>query len=407
MSDLMRKLELLWGLPLFYTSGEEEPAKSFGSFLDEENPLSHSEELTGYLIQKSRNQDIPVIFKDDTKVYFAAVRTGGGYYLTGPACTEELSYEEIHSYYKAYHISGEYEKPPVRILLVKILNFVSFLYELLENVSLDVDTLMIGNNLAEDEKELNEKEAVMMEQRKIDDEIYHHTYREERYVMDCVREGNTKHVLERMDALVESAGMLSAKRLNHQRNLAIVSVTVVTREAIAGGVSPAEAYRLSDVYLNRIDRCSGMDQMVEYMRRSALDFTKLVAETKERRASSNYTEQCRDYIHQNYHHKIYLEDAARVIGISQGHLSRVFHHDTGMSVQEYIQKVRVERAANLLIYSEANLSEISDYVCFNSQSHFGSVFKRYMNMTPRQYREQYKQKEFRSEGEASKDEVGK
>ena len=397
MSDLMRKLELLWGLPLFYTSDEEIDVKSFGTFLDQESPFLHSGELARYLIEKSRKQDIPVIYKDDTKVYFAAVKSGGGYYLTGPVCTEELSYEEIHSYYKAYHISHEYEKPPVTISLLKILNFVSFLYELLENVSLGVDTLMVGNNLAEDKKELNEKEDAMMELRKIDDEIYHHTYREERYVMDCVREGDTKHVLERMDALVEGAGMLSVKRLNHQRNLAIVSVTAVTREAIAGGVSPAESYRLSDLYINRIDRCTRMDQMVEYMRRSVLDFTKLVAETKEKKASSNYTEQCRDYIHQNYHHKIYLEDAARAIGISPGHLTRVFRSDTGMSVQDYIQKVRVERAANLLKYSEASLSEISDYVCFYSQGHFGSVFKKYMKMTPRQYREKYKQKEFRSE----------
>ena len=67
-----------------------------------------------------------------------------------------------------------------------------------------------------------------------------------------------------------------------------------------------------------------------------------------------------------------------------------------MQIQEYIQKTRVERAANLLKYSEASLTEISDYVCFNSQSHFGSVFKKYMNMTPGEYRNRYKQKEFRS-----------
>lgn len=65
-----------------------------------------------------------------------------------------------------------------------------------------------------------------------------------------------------------------------------------------------------------------------------------------------------------------------------------------MKIQDYILKFRIERAANLLKYSYASISEISDYVCFNSQSHFGSIFKQYMQMTPRQYREKYKQKEF-------------
>ena len=112
---------------------------------------------------------------------------------------------------------------------------------------------------------------------------------------------------------------------------------------------------------------------------------------------SVYTEQCRDYIEKHFHNKIYLEDIADAIGISQGHLSRIFRKDMGISVQDYIQKFRIERAANLLKYSEAGLAEISDYLCFHSQSHFGCVFKQYMNMTPRQYRDMYKQKEFRSE----------
>ena len=40
--------------------------------------------------------------------------------------------------------------------------------------------------------------------------------------------------------------------------------------------------------------------------------------------------------------------------------------------------MRIERAENLLKYSEASLTEISsEYLCFSSQSHFGKVFKVY------------------------------
>ena len=134
--------------------------------------------------------------------------------------------------------------------------------------------------------------------------------------------------------------------------------------------------------------------MIELNQRCFYKFTKLVADTRKTRSFSSYTEQCKDYISQNYHHKIYMEDIAEAIGISQGHLSRIFRQDTGEKIQDYILKFRVKRAANLLKYSDATLSEISDYVCFNSQSHFGSVFKEYMKMTPGQYREKYKRKEF-------------
>ena len=231
---------------------------------------------------------------------------------------------------------------------------------------------------------------------KPDGTAYHHTYMEERYVMDCIREGNVEEINERASGLFEKAGILSKKHFNNQRNLAIVTTTMATREAIAGGVAPADAYRLSDYLINQIDQCQTMEEMIELNRRCLYKFTKLVADTKKTRNFSSYTEQCKDYISQNYHHKIYLEDIAEAIGISQGHLSRIFRQDTGEKIQDYILKFRVKRAANLLKYSDATLSEISDYVCFNSQSHFGSVFKEYMKMTPRQYREKYKRKEFYS-----------
>lgn len=396
MKELMKKLELLWGGSIFYTSSEAEQLKSYGTYLDCENPLVHSNDLAVNLIRRSMEQDVPVVYRDEFGINYACIRSQNIFYIIGPACSEEMGHIQLKHYFEAYRIAKKDGKHPMRISLVKFLNFTSLLYELLEKESVTIETLISKNQLTQNEEDMVEKEDAAIEMKKIDDEIYHHTYQEERYVMDCIREGDTEHVLERIDALVENAGTLSGNMLNHQRNLAIVSVTAATREAIAGGVSPTEAYRKSDLYINCIDRCTYIEQLFEYMRKSVLEFTQMVANVKNRRNASNYTEQCKDYISKNYHHKIYIEDIASAIGVSAGHLTRVFHQDTGISIQDYISKFRVERAANLLKYSEASLSEISDYVCFNSQSHFGSVFKKYMGMTPRQYREKFKQKEFSS-----------
>ncbi len=402
MSELLKKLEFLWGLPIFYMNDETDRPKSFGAFMEEGNPLVHAEAFVQKLLQRSRKQKVPVVFKDEYHLYFVCVKAKDGFYFTGPAGTEELNYHQMHQYYKTYGISSASETRPQKIAMMKILTFAGFLYEMLEGISCSTEELLQANGLVEENTDAAEKENAVMEMRRIDEQSYHHTYSEERYVMDCIREGNTEDVVHRMNALMGNAGTLSSKEMNHQKNLAIVSVTMATREAITGGMSPAEAYRLSDLFINRIDRCVRTEELIEYNRKAVYEFTRRVAEIRERKASSNYTEQCKDYIHKNYHDKIRLEDVAAAIGVSQGHLSRVFHEDTGMSIQDYIQKFRVERAANLLKYSEASLTEISDYVCFHSQSHFGSVFKRYMQMTPKQYRDWYKQKEFRSESEQEK-----
>ena len=288
------------------------------------------------------------------------------------------------------------ERHPDQMTLNRMLNFVSFLYELLEGKDVQSDKLMEKNNLIVEKEVREENDTVRIELDKPDGTAFHHTYMEERYVMDCIREGNVEEINERASGLFEKAGILSKNRFNDQRNLAIVTTTMATWEAIAAGVSPADAYRLSDYLLIQIDRCQIIEEITDLNRRSIYKITKLVGVTRKTRSFSSYTEQCKDYISQNYHHKSYMEDIAEAIGISQGHLSRVFRQDTGEKIQDYILKFRIKRAANLLKYSDATLSEISDYVCFNSQSHFGSVFKEYMKMTPGQYREKYKRKEFYS-----------
>ncbi len=60
-----------------------------------------------------------------------------------------------------------------------------------------------------------------------------------------------------------------------------------------------------------------------------------------------------------------------------------------MCLQDYVNEVRVERSANLLMYSDESLSMIAEYVNFPSQSYFGKVFKEKKGMTTRQFRERY------------------
>ena len=65
-----------------------------------------------------------------------------------------------------------------------------------------------------------------------------------------------------------------------------------------------------------------------------------------------------------------------------------------MRLQDYILSVRLDHAANLLMYSDEPIARIAEYVNFPSQSYFGRVFKEKMQMSPRRYRELHKPKEF-------------
>nr|WP_305146746.1 AraC family transcriptional regulator [Blautia marasmi] len=138
-------------------------------------------------------------------------------------------------------------------------------------------------------------------------------------------------------------------------------------------------------------------QILAYRNHAIEELTKRVCELKTKRHTSSYTEQCKDYVKKHFKEKVYLDDIAGKLGISSSYLSRIFKRETGICIQDYVNDIRIERAANLLIYSEESIPRIAEYVNFPSQSYFGKIFKAKKNMTPRQYRESYKPTEFLEE----------
>ena len=393
MEYLYTKISIMTNIKIFEWDCETDEISCYGVLAEQSNPLILSEELRELLKNRIMNQKTPVIYQDENKVIFCGMREKmTKMLLLGPICIEDMSYVEIHRYCKAYQI--ENEQCPPKLKLQNLLALLELLSYIKIEEKYEDEEILDANGLIE-KQEIGLEADVRID---IED-IYHHTYQEEVKTMDYIREGNLEEVVGAVELLASTAGKLSENEIRNERNLGICSITLATRAAIEGGAVPAKAYKLSDLYINKIDQCKRMTEIFEYRKRSLYDFAKLVVEERAKRANSRYTEQCKEYIRKYYHQKIYISDIAKALGISESHLSRIFKKETGESIQEYSMHMRIERAENLLKYSEASLTEISEYLCFSSQSHFGKVFKVHKNMTPKQYRDYYKSSEFVSREE--------
>ena len=393
MEYLYTKISIMTNIKIFEWDCETDEISCYGVLAEQSNPLILSEELRELLKNRIMNQKTPVIYQDENKVIFCGMREKmTKMLLLGPICIEDMSYVEIHRYCKAYQI--ENEQCPPKLKLQNLLALLELLSYIKIEEKYEDEEILDANGLIE-KQEIGLEADVRIDT----EDIYHHTYQEEVKTMEYIREGNLEEVVGAVELLASTAGKLSENEIRNERNLGICSITLATRAAIEGGAVPAKAYKLSDLYINKIDQCKRMTEIFEYRKRSLYDFAKLVVEERAKRANSRYTEQCKEYIRKYYHQKIYISDIAKALGISESHLSRIFKKETGESIQEYSMHMRIERAENLLKYSEASLTEISEYLCFSSQSHFGKVFKVHKNMTPKQYRDYYKSPEFVSREE--------
>lgn len=93
-----------------------------------------------------------------------------------------------------------------------------------------------------------------------------------------------------------------------------------------------------------------------------------------------------DFIDNNYGGDLGLSELAAVAGMSTFHFAREFKRATGATPHQYLIKLRIERAKELLSHSEMSLVDVGFRAGFSHQSHFTRLFRKLTGTTPQSYR---------------------
>lgn len=98
------------------------------------------------------------------------------------------------------------------------------------------------------------------------------------------------------------------------------------------------------------------------------------------------SDQIVSYIQENYHKRLSTASLAEHFHLSAAYCGRLFKEEQGLSIIQYIHKVRIEQAKRLLTETDYKLESIALQVGYPEVSSFYSQFKRLVDMTPEQYR---------------------
>nr|AGS52693.1 two-component response regulator yesN [uncultured bacterium contig00064] len=94
------------------------------------------------------------------------------------------------------------------------------------------------------------------------------------------------------------------------------------------------------------------------------------------------------YIWQNYTRKLSLKEIAEISGLSAPYFSTIFKEEMGENLSNYLNRLRVEKAATMLVTTNIPISEIAVSCGFEDQSWFSKIFKNNTGFTPGKYRSQ-------------------
>lgn len=220
----------------------------------------------------------------------------------------------------------------------------------------------------------------------------HRPPQEEYRFYQAVRQGDLAYVEQNCNQKVfgseHGMGQLSHNRLQNIKYHFVVTAALVTRYCITGGMAVEQAYRMSDFYILQMDGCTQVSQVIALHNDMVLDFTTKMA-LQRSSATCPPVSRCLDYIYTHIQERITVQDLAEYTGLSTGYISRIFKQNTGVSVSEYIRCCKIDKARQMLQYTQESLVEISNYLAFSSQSQFIQLFRERVGMTPKKYRDQY------------------
>lgn len=318
-----------------------------------------------------------------------------GYIIFGPVTTVPYSDSNLQRLYKDYMVSNDSRSDFNSFLrqipclsLSSLLKKCIFLNYCLHEELLSLEQLTSIGHVSSENDVMSDTSLLLEETyQKKENEQHNRTYILEEEILKLVRTGDCEGF--KKFAYSESnfhIGVTGSTALRQLKNNIIITTTLCTRAAIDGGLDYDTAYQLSDYFIQSSERLTSADRLTDLLGKISYTFAEKVAQAKTPVSTDERMQKAIRYIQQNTNQHLTVGDVADYVGFSKSYFSAYFKKTLGFSVSAFILRCKLEEGRELLQYTDKSISTISEFLCFSSQSHFHTAFKKQFGMTPSEYR---------------------
>ncbi len=213
---------------------------------------------------------------------------------------------------------------------------------------------------------------------------FNYPFHYERNVLDKVRCGDRKQAKEALHELLD--GIFASKaNMDTIKACGLELLIVLSRSAVEGGANVEHLTLLNLNCINHLHECNNKTQVEAWMFASLDHFMDNMLENRSSMNLRVINKAC-DYIMKNYHKNISLEEVAQTVHLSPFYFSRLFKQEKGFNFVDFLTKVRIEKAKQMLQNPDLTAVRIAAEVGYQDASYFSRVFRQTMGMTPNQYR---------------------
>lgn len=204
----------------------------------------------------------------------------------------------------------------------------------------------------------------------------------------ALKAGDQQRVEAELEEIFLPLGKNRKDGFRYSRSLAMQLIPLSGRVLLDLSVLTKE---WDDKEKKAMDQLFGLETMADLRHFVASYLGEICTWVKERRSGSrsgNVIERIRTFIDEHYAENLTVAEIAGHVYLSQTYVSLLFRQETGETIYEYLMKVRIEKAKELLRDPRTKFYEVCQAVGYTDPSYFSKLFKKITGLTPSAYRDQ-------------------
>lgn len=226
-----------------------------------------------------------------------------------------------------------------------------------------------------------------MQQLKLNGEKTAYPLDKEQALMCAITEGDLSEARRLLNELLGHIFFATGGDFTTMRARSLELMVLLSRAAAEGGADLEEVLELNRRFMKESDYIRTTDELTVWLNKVIERYAALVFDLVDVK-HKDIIYKAVNYMKRNFTGKLTLDDTAQHVGFSPTYFSKIFKDEMGMTFNNYLGNLRVERSKILLLSGGLSVGDVCSAVGFEDQSYFIKVFRRYTGVTPGKYRKQ-------------------
>lgn len=209
--------------------------------------------------------------------------------------------------------------------------------------------------------------------------------KKERKFLRYIRLGDRTRANQTLQSLLTDLYTKTVGDLETVKVRILELATLTSRAAVEGGANAERIMMLLKEFNKEIEGFERVEKFFYKIQRIVETFLEGIFTLADKKHLA-IVKNARDFIMENYPLPLTVTDVAEHLFISPSHLSRLFREELDCTINDYLTRVRVEQAVEMMKKPEFSVAQVSKAVGFKNQSYFSKVFRKYIGVTPLIYK---------------------